>query len=256
MTDISAIASIKGQVAAITGGAAGIGRACAERFAAEGAMVAVIDRDRETGETLVEAIKADGGEAIFIGGDCTSEPDMDAAVAAIVERYGRLDILSNCAGGFHSAPTIEEHDAAAWRAGIEWNLTGVYIPLRAAVPAMKANSYGRIVSIGSRAGRTSSPNAALDYSAAKAAVGGLTRRASIELAPFGITVNMVAPGTVMTPRIAVLHAARMDVLAKAMPVGRLGTAEEIAHAVWYLSTPGAAFTTGATLDVNGGSWTG
>ena len=253
MTDIS---SIQGQVAAVAGGAAGIGRACAERFAAEGAKVAVIDRDRETGEEVAEGIRSKGGEAIFIGGDCTSEADMDAAVAAIVERFGRLDILANCAGGFHFAPSIEEHDAAAWRAGIEWNLTGAYIPLRAVVPAMKANKYGRIVSIGSRAGRAASPNAALDYSAAKAAVGGLTRRAAVELAPFGITVNMVAPGTVMTPRIAVLHAARMDALAKAMPVGRLGTAEEIAHAVWYLSTPGAAFTTGATLDVNGGSFTG
>ena len=250
------LASIKDQVAVVSGGAAGIGRACAERFAAEDARVAVIDRDRETGETLVEGIKSDGGEAIFVAGECTSEADMDAAIAAIVERWGRLDILANCAGGFHSAPSIEEHDAEAWRAGIEWNLTGIYIPLRAVVPAMKANSYGRIVSIGSRAGRAASPNAALDYSAAKAAVGGLTRRASIELAPFGITVNMVAPGTVMTPRIAVLHRDRMEALAQAMPVGRLGTAEEIAHAVWYLSTPGAAFTTGATLDVNGGSWTG
>ena len=81
-------------------------------------------------------------------------------------------------------------------------------------------------------------------------------RAAVELAPFGITVNMVAPGTVMTPRIAVLHAERREALAQAMPVGRLGKPEEIAHAVWYLSTPGAAFTTGATLDVNGGSWTG
>jgi NAD(P)-dependent dehydrogenase (short-subunit alcohol dehydrogenase family) len=81
-------------------------------------------------------------------------------------------------------------------------------------------------------------------------------RAAVELAPFGITVNMVAPGTVMTPRIAVLHAERMEALAQAMAIGRLGKPEEIAHAVWYLSTPGAAFTTGATLDVNGGSWTG
>lgn len=253
MTDIS---SIEGQVAVAAGGAAGIGRACAERFAAEGARVAVIDRDRETGEEVVEGIKASGGDAVFIAGDCTSEPDLDAAVAAIVERWGRLDILANCAGGFHSVLSIEEHDAAAWRAGIEWNLTGIYIPLRAVVPAMKANSYGRIVSIGSRAGRAASAQAALDYSAAKAAVGGLTRRAAVELAPFGITVNMVAPGTVMTPRIAVLHAERMEALAQAMPVGRLGKPEEIAHAVWYLSTPGAAFTTGATLDVNGGSWTG
>lgn len=253
MTDLS---SIKDQVAAVTGGAAGIGQSSAERFAAEGAKVAIIDRDRERGEAVAEGIRADGGDAIFVAAECTSESDMDAAVSSIVDKYGRLDILAGCAGGFHATPSIEEHDAEAWRAGIEWNLTGIYVPLRAVVPAMKANNYGRIVSIGSAAGRTASAHAALDYSAAKAAVGGLTRRAAVELAPFGITVNMVAPGTVMTPRIAVLHAERMEAIANNMPAGRLGKPEEIAHAIWYLCTPGAAFTTGATLDVNGGRWTG
>lgn len=253
MTELS---SIKDQVAVVSGGAAGIGLACAERFAAEGAKVAIIDRDRETGEAAVRKIETDGGEAMFTAGDCTSEADMDAAVAAIVDRWGRLDILVNCAGGFHAAPPIEELDAEAWRAGIDWNLLGIYLPMRAVVPAMKTNNYGRIVSIGSQAGRMGTAITAIDYSAAKAAVVGLSRRLAVELAPFGITVNTVAPGTVLTPRIAVLHAERMDQLASAMPVGRLGKPEEIAHAVWYLCTPGAAFTTGATLDVNGGSWTG
>lgn len=253
MTDLS---SIKGQVAVVSGGAAGIGLACAERFAAEGAKVAIIDRNRETGEAAAAKIEATGSDVMFAAADCTSEPGMDAAVAAITDRWSRLDILANCAGGFHSTPPIEELDAEAWRAGIDWNLTGIYIPMRAVVPAMKANKYGRIVSIGSQAGRMAAVVAALDYSAAKAAIGGLSRRLAVELAPFGITVNTVAPGTVMTPRIAVLHAARMEQLATAMPVGRLGTPEEIAHAVWYLCTPGAAFTTGATLDINGGSWTG
>ena len=250
------LSSIDGQVAAVTGGAAGIGLACAERFAAEGARVAIIDRDKETGEAGVAAIAASGGEAIFIAGDCTSEPDMDAAFAAIVERWGRLDILANCAGGFLSVPPIEELDAAAWRAGIDWNLSGVYIPLRAAVAPMKANGYGRIVNIGSAAGRTGARIAALDYAAGKAAVGGLTRRAAVELAPFGITVNMIAPGTVLTPRVAIVHGERADAIAQSIPVGRLGKPEEIAHAIWYLCTPGAAFTTGATFDVNGGQWIG
>jgi len=181
---------------------------------------------------------------------------MKAAVDAIVARWARLDILANFPGGFHAVPPIEELDAAAWRAGIEWNLTGVYIPMRAAVPAMKANNYGRIVNIGSAAGRMGARIAALDYSAAKAAVAGLGRRAAVELAPFGITVNTITPGTVMTPRIAVLHRERMEAIAQSIPVGRLGKPEEIAHAVWYLSTPGAAFTTGATFDINGGQWIG
>jgi len=253
---MSELSDIRNQVAMVTGGAAGIGLACAERFAEEGARVAIIDRDAERGEAAAQRLRDSGADAIFLAGDTTSEDDMAAAVDTIVARWGRLDILANAAGGFHDSPPIEEVNAEKWRAGIEWNLTGSYIPMRAVVPAMKANKYGRIINIGSRAGRGASGHAALDYSAAKAAINGLSRRLAVELAPFGITVNTVAPGTVMTPRIEVLHAHRMEALEKAMPVGRLGRSEEIAHAVLYLATPGAAFTTGAVLDVNGGSWTG
>ncbi|MEK9662324.1 MAG: SDR family NAD(P)-dependent oxidoreductase [Alphaproteobacteria bacterium] len=253
---MSALSDIRNQVAMVTGGAAGIGLACAERFAGEGAKVAIVDRDAQRGEAAAQRLRDTGADVIFLAGDCTSQDDMAAAVDTIVARWGRLDILANAAGGFHDSPPIEEVDGEKWRAGIEWNLTGSYIPMRAVVPAMKAGKYGRIVNIGSRAGRGASGHAALDYSAAKAAINGLSRRLAVELAPFGITVNTVAPGTVMTPRIEVLHAHRMEALEKAMPVGRLGRAEEIAHAVLYLATPGASFTTGAVLDVNGGSWTG
>ena len=250
------ISSIRDQIAVIPGGAAGIGLACAQRYSAEGAKVAILDRDQENGGAEVDAFEENAGTAMFTPAECTSESEMETAIAEVIKKWGKVDILANCAGGFHSAPPIEEVNASKWSHGIEWNLSGVYIPIRAVVPTMKSNKYGRIISIGSAAGRTAALIASIDYSAAKAAVGGLSRRLAIELAPHGITVNTVAPGTVMTPRIAVLHSSRMNQLESAMPVGRLGKPEEIAHAVWYLSTPGAAFTTGATLDVNGGSWTG
>ena len=253
---MSELSSIKGQVAVVSGGAAGIGLSCAKTFAAEGAKVAIIDRDQNLGEAGIAYINNNGGEGIFVAGDCTSDTDMDNAVALIKEKWGRLDILVNCAGGFHSVPPLEEVDAAAWRAGIDWNLSGVYMPMRSAIPVMKSNKYGRIVNIGSASGRTGAAIAAVDYSAAKAAVAGLSRRAAVELAPFGITVNTISPGTVMTPRIAVLHKERMAAIEASIPVGRLGSSEEIAHAVWYLATPGASFTTGATFDINGGQWIG
>lgn len=253
MTELS---SIRDRVAVVTGGAAGIGLACAQRFISEGAKVAILDRDVEAGDRIARDFNAKGGTAISIGAECTSDDDMQTAVAEIVAKWGRLDILAGCAGGFHDAPAIEDLDAEAWRAGIEWNLSGVYLPMRAVVPAMKANGYGRIVNIGSQAGRTSVPTAAIDYSAAKAAVAGLSRRVASELASFGITVNTIMPGPILTPRFAGLHGELMNQLEHAVPAGRLGKPEEIAYAVWFLCAPGAAFTTGATLDVNGGGWTG
>lgn len=253
MTEIS---SIRDRVAVVTGGAAGIGLSCAQRFAFDGARVAILDRDVETADRIAGEIVDAGGTAISVGAECTSDEDMQSAVAEIISRWDRIDILAGCAGGFHDAPALEYLYAKRWHDGIAWNLSGVYFPIRAVVPAMKSNGYGRIVNIGSQAGRAGVPTAAIDYSAAKAAVAGLARRLAVELAPSGITVNTVMPGPVLTPRFAGLHGDRMKLLEQAIPVGRLGKPEEIAHAVWFLSTPGAAFTTGATLDVNGGGWTG
>jgi len=253
MTDLCSIA---GQVAIVTGGTAGIGLACAERFAAAGAKVAIIARTAETGEAVAARLTDGGAEALFVAGDCASSTDMRAAAGTILDKWERADILVNCAGGFITSPALEEIDDDAWQTVINWNLTAKFLITREIVPAMKRNGYGRIVNISSLAARTGIPFAPADYSAGTAAVLGLTRRMSVELAPFGITVNAVASGTVRTPRAERLGEARISEIAKAIPVGRIGKPEEIAHAVWYLCTPGAAFTTGAILDVNGGIWTG
>ena len=253
MTDLTSIA---GQIAIVTGGTAGIGLACAERFAAEGAKVAVIARTAQAGEAVEERLNDSGAEAIFIAGDCASASDMRAAAATILDKWGRADILVNCAGGFIATSAFEDLDDATWRDVIDWNLTSKILITREIVPAMKRSGYGRIVNISSLAGRTGIPFAPADYSAGTAAVPGLTRRLAVELAPFGITANVVAPGTVRSPRSERLGEERLREIAKTIPVGRIGTAEEIAIGIWYLCTPGAGFTTGCVLDINGGIWTG
>ncbi|MGE0255806.1 MAG: SDR family NAD(P)-dependent oxidoreductase [Alphaproteobacteria bacterium] len=250
------LASIEGQVAVVTGGTAGIGLSCVERFAAEGAKVAIVGRRAELGEPIAQRLAATGADVAFLAGECADEADMKRVAAAVGDRWGRCDILVNCAGGFRGVPKLEEIDSAMWREAMAASLDSKFFITRELVPLMKRNGYGRIVNVGSLAGRTGILFGSLEYSTAKAAVIGFTRRLAVELAAAGITVNMVAPGTVMSPRVARVQVERLEAIAKNIPVGRLGKTEELAHAIWYLATPGAAFTTGAVLDVNGGVWTG
>lgn len=251
------LTSIAGQVAVIAGGTQGIGLACAERFAAEGAKVAIIGRSAERGEAALEALRGAGATDVrFLAADCTIGREVARAIAEVMEAHGRIDILASCPGGFYASPRIEEIDEEAWRKGIDWNLTSKFLLAREVAPVMKRQGYGRIVNVSSIAGRTGLAAAPLDYSAGKAGVDGLTRRLAAELAPFGVTVNSVAPGTTLSPRVGRLSERRLEKVREGIPVGRLATPAEIAHGIWYLCTPGAGFVTGAVLDMNGGVWTG
>jgi NAD(P)-dependent dehydrogenase (short-subunit alcohol dehydrogenase family) len=250
------LTSVRGQVAVVTGGTAGIGGACTERFAREGATTIALGRDPAKGKALIDRLRAAGHEAHFLACDCAEEDQVAATGKEILDRWGRADILCNIAGGWIEAPPIEEVTNAALHHSFDWNVTAKFLITRALVPAMKANRYGRIVNMSSSTGRRGRLAAALTYATMEAGVLGLTRALALQLAPFGVTVNAICPGTTLTPRAQRHSEARLAATAAAIPVQRLGTVDEQAHAIWFLCTPGAAYMTGAILDVNGGNWMG
>jgi 3-oxoacyl-[acyl-carrier protein] reductase len=246
--------SIRGQVAIVTGGAAGIGEAVVRRFAEEGVRIALVDKDPDNGNSVVENIKSAGADAIYLQADVGSSADVKEAFRKTDERWGRLDILVNCAGGFFETVPIEDLEEDDWDAILAWNLKSVFLCSKAAAVPMKKAGYGRIVSISSLTGRTGILETALHYGSAKAGILGFTRRLAVELAPHGITANAVAPGVVLSPRVAIMHKDRLPEINKSIPMARPGEAEEIADGIWYLATPGSSYITGVTLDINGGRW--
>ena len=253
---MSARSSIEGHVAVITGGAVGIGAACVDRFAREGARILLLDRDGAKGEEAAARVRAAGAEIVFVEGDAAVKADVEALFRRADAEWGRLDILVNCAGGFFENSAVEDIEAEEWDRIVAENLKSVYLCCREAVERMKPKGYGRIVNVASITGRTGVLQTSLPYGAAKAGMVGFTRRLAAELAAHGITANAVAPGLVLSPRVAKMHKDRLPEILEGIPMGRPGEAEEIADAVWYLSTPGASYVTGATLDVNGGHFIG
>ena len=245
--------SIKDHVAIVTGATDGIGLATAIRFADEGAKVAIMGRDPERGTAALATVGAHG-DAIYVQGDAARTEDVDLLFARTLGAWGRLDILVNCAGGFVENPAIEELDEAQWRRVVDLNLKSAYLCARAATPFMKKAGYGRIVNISSISARDALPNISLVYSAAKSAMQGFTRRLAAELAPHGVTVNAVAPGVTLTKRFRLVHQERVPQIVASLPVGFGGEPEDIADAIWYFSTPGSGYVTGATIDVNGGQY--
>ena len=248
--------TVKDQVVFVAAGAAGIGFSCVERFSNEGAKVAFMDRDEVEGEKKEKEMRNLGMDVLFIHGECTSNDDVENSAKKTFNKWNKIDILVNCAGGFHTTNNVEEIDETEWKKMLDWNLTATYMTTKAIVPYMKENNYGRIINVSSLAGRTGIAFTSIDYATAKSAIIGFTRRLAVELAPFGITANVVTPGTVWSPRVAELHKDRIEDIRKTIPIGREGTTEEIADGIWYLATPGASYITGATLDINGGMWFG
>lgn len=244
--------SLTGRVAVITGSARNIGRATALMLAREGTAIMVHARSDTAGinETL-ELLRAAGATASSHLADLSREEGAAGLVAATIKQFGRLDILINNAAVRRNTP-ITEVTLAEWREVLGASLDASFLMTRAAVPHMIAGKWGRIVNLGGismfrgQAGRA-------HVSAAKAGMVGMTRSLASELGPHGITVNVVAPGAIATERGAAAGARPAPTGAASVPVGRDGRPEEIAHVICMLCRPDGAYTTGQTIEVNGGS---
>ena len=252
----------KDKVCVLTGGCSDMGIAVAEKFLKEGAKVVLVDISEELFEKMDE-YKAEYGDnyRFFLGSVCNYD-EMEKAMEFTAKEFGTVDILVNMAG-MGGRGKIEEMTLESWNNAIAVTLTGTYHACRAAVPYMKEKNYGRIINVSSIGGRSNRPvNVA--YAASKAGVNGFSRGLAIELAPWNITVNTVAPGPLnggmftkgakdpnYVPSPEMIKARQM--LESTVAMGRLGEMSEIANGILYLADDEAGWTTGEILDINGGA---
>jgi NAD(P)-dependent dehydrogenase (short-subunit alcohol dehydrogenase family) len=246
---------LSGEVAIVTAGGQGIGEAIAKTFAHEGATVAVVDINGETAERVSCEIAAAGGKAFALTVDVTKSDKVDAMVADVVKRCGTVDILVNGAGGWHKIVPLVDITDEEWDRLLTLNITTAFYCARAAARVMIEKKSGRIISIASNAGIAPSPLAksCLPYVAGKSALIGISKFLANDLGPYGITVNCVAPGTTLTPRVKKARdQATIDRLIATNPLRRLVEAQDAADATLFLASKEARNITGVCLQVNAG----
>ena len=251
---ICGMGNLQGRIALVTGGSQGIGRACALELARAGATVALAARNEAKLAEAAAEIAAAGGTAAAFALDVASEDSIKTGAKAVIERFGKVEILVNNAGITRDG-LVMRMKRADWDDVLSTNLTGAFLLTQTLLSQMLRNRWGRIVNITSVVGETGQAGQ-VNYAASKAGLIGMTRALAREVGSRGITVNAVAPGYIETPMTAVLDQKQRDAMMAQIPLGRAGTDAEIGACVAFLASDGAAYITGHVLDVNGGMFMG
>ena len=242
---------VKGKNAIITGAGKGIGKACALAFAAEGINLCLNDLDVASAEETVAEAKAMGVDAFAIGGNVASEADMKAMFKAAFDKFGRIDIVINNAGISPKLP-FYEITPEMFSQVLDINLKSTFICCKEAYFYMKDNGWGRIVNLSSLAGLEGGQNSAVHYSASKAGILGLTKTLARQMGQYGITVHCVAPGRIDTAMTRMLSPEKIAAVLERVPLGRLGTVEEVAKVILFLASDGGSYITGTCVEILGG----
>jgi len=240
------------KVAVVTGGASGIGQAVVERLVRDDFTVVILDINEEGGNQFAAEIQGRGKQVTFVQLDVTREADVQKTFHKIISDHGRIDVLVNVAGGSLHRHKIEEFPLDHWQAVIDVNLTSTFLCCRAVTGLMKSQKSGAIVNISSDIGFSGDASRSA-YAAAKAGIVGFSKTLALELAPFGVRANVVAPGRIATKRVRATYSdAEWEAAAKRIPLGHAGEPEDVAEAVAFLASDSSRHMTGQTLHVNGG----
>jgi NAD(P)-dependent dehydrogenase (short-subunit alcohol dehydrogenase family) len=240
---------LRDRIALVTGAASGIGAATARRFAREGATVAINDAKPEGLDAVAGEIRAAGAKALVLPGDVTKKADCERIVQGVTRTFGRLDILINNAGINRDAMAAKMTEEQ-WDAVLSVNLKGTFLCAQAALPGMRERAWGRVVNTSSIGALGNIGQA--NYAASKAGVIGLTKTLALEYAKYGVTVNAIAPGPVMTAMLAGVPEAIRERIIAQVPVGRIASPDEIAGVHVFLASEDAAFITGQVIFADGG----